>query len=145
MWDASQCMLNTCAKVKKTWHQSSLNNWERWCCPHKCTCVRVEGFGDTKTGGLSEVICKQRRAVLSTILYDKQWWLSKQHTEKAVATHSSPLAWRPPWTEEPGRLQPMGFRRVGHAWVTSLSCIWEANGNPLQHSCLENPRDGGAW
>ena len=34
-------------------------------------------WGSTKTGGLSEVTCKQRIAVLSTILYDKQWWLSK--------------------------------------------------------------------
>ena len=41
--------------------------------------------------------------------------------EKAMATHSSALAWKIPWTEEPGRLQPMGFRRVGHDWVTSLS------------------------
>ena len=41
--------------------------------------------------------------------------------EKAMATHSSTLAWRIPWTEEPGRLQSMGSLRVGHDWVTSLS------------------------
>ena len=35
-------------------------------------------------------------------------------TEKAMAPHSSTLAWRIPWTEEPGRLQPMGSLRVGH-------------------------------
>ena len=35
-------------------------------------------------------------------------------TEKAVATHSSTLAWQIPWAEEPGRLQSMGSRRVGH-------------------------------
>ena len=34
--------------------------------------------------------------------------------EKEMATHSSILAWRIPWTEEPGRLQPMGSQRVGH-------------------------------
>ena len=34
--------------------------------------------------------------------------------EKAIATHSSTLAWRIPWREEPGRLQSMGSRRVGH-------------------------------
>ena len=34
--------------------------------------------------------------------------------EKAMATHSSTLAWRIPWTEEPGRLQSMGSLRVGH-------------------------------
>ena len=36
--------------------------------------------------------------------------------EKAMAAHSSTLAWKIPWTEEPGRLQSMGLWRVGHAW-----------------------------
>ena len=34
--------------------------------------------------------------------------------EKEMATHSNTLAWRIPWTEEPGRLQSMGLQRVGH-------------------------------
>ena len=42
-------------------------------------------------------------------------------SEKAMAPHSSTLAWKIPWTEKPGRLQPMGSWRVGHDWVTSLS------------------------
>ena len=43
--------------------------------------------------------------------------------EKAMATHSSTRAWKIPWTwtEEPGRLWSMGWRRVGHNWATSLS------------------------
>ena len=41
--------------------------------------------------------------------------------EKEVATHSSILVWKIPWTEEPGRLQSMGSQRVGHDWETSLS------------------------
>ena len=41
--------------------------------------------------------------------------------EKAMATHSSTLAWEIPWMEEPGRLQSMGSLRVGQNWVTSLS------------------------
>ena len=41
--------------------------------------------------------------------------------EKAMATHSSSLAWKIPWTEEPGRLQSMGSLRVRHDWATSLS------------------------
>ena len=43
------------------------------------------------------------------------------HSEKAMATHSSTLAWKIPWTEEPGRLQSMGSLRVRHDWATSLS------------------------
>ena len=41
--------------------------------------------------------------------------------EKAMATHSSILAWRIPWTEEPGRLQFMGLQRVRHDWATEHS------------------------
>ena len=71
--------------------------------------------------------------------------------EKAMAPHSSTFAWKIPWTEEPGRLQSVGSLRVGHFMTErlhfhfSLSCIGEGNGNLLQSSCLENPRDGEAW
>ena len=41
--------------------------------------------------------------------------------EEGMATHSSILAWRIPWTEEPGRLQPMGSQRVRHDWATNTS------------------------
>ena len=41
--------------------------------------------------------------------------------EKAMAAHSSTLAWKIPWMEEPGRLQSMWSIRVGHDWATSLS------------------------
>ena len=47
--------------------------------------------------------------------------LKMNSEEKAMAFHSSTLAWKIPWTEEPGRLQSMRFRRVGHDWATSLS------------------------
>ena len=70
-------------------------------------------------------------------------------TEKAMAAHSSTLAWKIPWTEEPGRLQSMGSLESDTTerldFHFSLSCIGEGNGNPLQCFCLENPRDGGAW
>ena len=64
-----------------------------------------------------------------------------------MATHSSTLAWEIPWAEEPGRLQSMGLRTVGHMterlhFHFSLSCTGEENGNPLQYCCRENPRDG---
>ena len=61
-----------------------------------------------------------------------------------MATHSSTLAWKIPWVEEPGGLQSMGTtERLPFRF--SLSCIGEGNGNPFQYSCLEDPRDGGAW
>ena len=45
----------------------------------------------------------------------------KDPLEKGMATHSSILAWRIPWTEEPGGLQSMGSQRVGHDWGTNTS------------------------
>ena len=66
-----------------------------------------------------------------------------------MALHSSTFAWKIPWTEEPGRLQSMGSIEPDTTerlhFHFSLSCIGEGNGNPLQCSYLENPRDGGAW
>ena len=48
-----------------------------------------------------------------------------------MAPHSSTLAWKIPWAEEPGRLQSMGSLRVGHDWATSLSLFtfmhWRRN------------------
>ena len=127
----------------------------------------------------------------------QEWATLRCGIQKAMAPHSSILAWKIPRTEEPGGLQSMGSRRVGRDWVTSLSlftflhwrrkwqptpvflpgesqgrgslvgcspwgreesntterlrshfslsCIGEGNGNQLQCSCLENPRDGRAW
>ena len=70
-------------------------------------------------------------------------------SEKAMAPHPSTLAQKIPWTEEPGRLQSMGSLESDTTkrlhFHVSLSCIGEGNGNPLQCSCLENPRDRGAW
>ena len=73
-------------------------------------------------------------------------------SEKAMAPHSSTLAWQISWTEEPGGLQSMGSWGRWESDMTerlhfhfSLSRIGEGNGNPLQCSCLENPRDRGTW
>ena len=66
-----------------------------------------------------------------------------------MAPHSNTLAWKIPWTEEPGRLQSMGPQESDMTerlpFYFSLSCIGEGNGNPLQCYCLENPKDRGAW
>ena len=66
-----------------------------------------------------------------------------------MAPHSSTLAWKIPWMEEPGGLYSMGSLESDTTerlhFDFSLLCIGEGNGNPLQCSCLENPRDGGAW
>ena len=80
-----------------------------------------------------------------------QWVYEGQHTKhQRRQWHPTPvlLPEKILWMEEPGRLQSMGLLRVGTTerlhFHFSLSCIGEGNGNPLQCSCLENPRDGGA-
>ena len=66
-----------------------------------------------------------------------------------MVPHSSTLAWRVPWAEEPGGLQSMGLRRVGHDWATWLSLFtfmhWRREWQPTLVFLLENPRDRGAW
>ena len=83
--------------------------------------------------------------------------IGKIPLEKKMATRSSILAWRIPWTEEPGWLQPMGPQRDTTKRLTfslfSQSQVLEPSqdldglgcGYPLQYSCLENPMDRGAW
>ena len=62
----------------------------------------------------------------------KQPWCP---SEKAMASHSSTLAWKIPWMEEPGRLQSMGSLSVGHDWATSLSLFsfmhWRRKWQPI--------------
>ena len=60
-------------------------------------------------------IVKNLPAMQDTWVQSQGW---KDPLEKGMATHSSILAWRIPWTEEPGRLQSMGSQRVRHDWAT---------------------------
>ena len=66
-------------------------------------------------------------------------------SEKAMAPHSSTLAWKIPWMEEPGGLQSLGSRRVGHDWndlkqqqqccKLSLHCFFSVHKNPVIFTC----------
>ena len=77
------------------------------------------------------------------------WRKVAYSAEKAMAPHSSTLAWKIPWMEEPGRLQSMRSLGVRHNWGFhfhfSHSCIGEGNGNLLQYSRLENTQDREGW
>ena len=80
---------------------------------------------------------KTLKLCLPHFIYYQVWY----KLEKAMATHSSVLAWRIPGMAEPGGLPSMGSHRVGHNW----SDLAAAAAAALQYSCLENPMDGGAW
>ena len=71
------------------------------------------------------------------------------HSEKAMAPHSSTLAWKIPWMEKPGALQSVGSGGVGHDWATSLSRLtfmhWRRKWQPTPVFSPGESRDGGAW
>ena len=68
------------------------------------------------------------------------WSLDREDPlEKEMSTHSSTLAWRIPWREEPGRLQSMGLQRVGHDWVTSIFTFF----NLMFHGKIESQKECG--
>ena len=79
-----------------------------------------------------------RKASTSALLWRRQWQPTpvllrgKSHGQRSLVGCS-------PW----GRLESDMTERLHFHFL--LSCIGEGNGNPLQYSCLENPRDGGAW
>ena len=75
-----------------------------------------EGISFWKHFDFKLLVSKTMRILISFV-----WGTSALGMEKEMATHSSTLAWRIPWTKEPGRLQSMGSRRVRHDWATSLS------------------------
>ena len=74
---------------------------------------------------------------------------NKLWTEKAMAPHSSTLAWKIPWMEEPGRLQSMGSLRVGHDWATSFSLFtfmhWRRKWQPTPVFLPRESQGRGAW
>ena len=80
----------------------------------KC-CITIEWLR-LSSSAISHVVLRGSASVILSI--DR---CQLPMVEKAMASHSSTLAWKIPWTEEPGRLQSMGLRRVGYNWATSLS------------------------
>ena len=74
---------------------------------------------------------------LSAIWETQVWSLGwEDPLEKEMATHSSTLAWKIPWTEEPGRLQSIGSLRVKHDWVTSLTYLLQKKKDGFQNGSI---------
>ena len=88
---------------------------------------------------------KNSPATQETWIWSLVW---EDPMEEGMEPTSLFLPGEPPWTEKLGRLQSMGSWRVGHNWASSLSLFtfmhWRRKWQ-LQCSCLENPRDRGAW
>ena len=85
----------------------------RWL--RRCTPNADPGFSPSSENYIPQAATKSSHAAtkdLACLNWD---------SEKAMAPHSSTLAWRIPWTEEPGRLQSVRSLKVGHDWATTLS------------------------
>ena len=74
-------------------------------------CRKLESA--VSSGGVSEWV-KKPDSNPQALRSKNIWVVLGSNLEKAMAPHSSTLAWKIPWTEEPGRLQSMGSQRVGH-------------------------------
>ena len=84
--------------------------------------MNIQGWFPLRWTGLISSLSKGLSRVFSNTTVPNHQFFSAQHSlEKAMATHSSTLAWKIPWTAEPGGLQSMGSLGVGHNWTTSLS------------------------
>ena len=92
--------------------------------------MSLYGFDDVKEHSLEIIFCKYRilRAFLVAQMVKKlpsmqEMWIWSlgwgEPLEKEMAIHSSILAWRIPWSEDPSRLQSTGSQRTGHDWVTN--------------------------
>ena len=106
-------------------------------------CDDLEGWGGARIWApLVAQMVKNPPAMRETWVRS---WGPEDPLEKGMATHSSILAWRIPWTEEPGRLQSMGLQRVQHDWAIfthSVGSCCLAQG--AQFSALWWPR-GVGW
>ena len=109
------------AGVRVPWHTETENHWDG-------NAQQSAGPREPSsppcsiTGALCLYLlpCKREKTPLHSLARISFQW-PKRLLEKAMAPHSSTLAWKIPWTEEPGRLQSMGLLRVGGSWATSLS------------------------
>ena len=145
--DVVQSVVNADNRSEVEKFTSCLDNWRQWSwtlspgpLPRRLSYLPESDSG-VSFHQLLTPDSKQKIITIEVCIY-------KSLSEKAMATHSDTLAWKIPWTEEPGRLQSMGLLRVGHDWVTSLSLHFhyqhnfnDYNGyltNPLNRSWLQN-------
>ena len=98
---------------------------------HRCTCVPsvlnlLPTFHPFPPSRLLQGASLLAKMVKNPPAMQETWVWSLAQGEslaKEMAAHSSVLAWRIPWTEEPGRLQSVGSQRVGHDWLSTV-LVW---------------------
>ena len=107
----------------------SLQGISRFCFPYSWSYLQHSGEHHCDT--FNYYLGIRSRCDISVLMmcihFWEFWYILVVYMEKAMAPHSSTLAWKIPWTEEPGGLQSTGSQRVGHDWATSLSLFTFTN------------------
>ena len=121
--------------------EDEMAGWHHWLDGHEFE--QAPGAGDRQ----ESLECRNSWGRKESDMTEQLNWTELPfYLEKAMAPHSSTLAWKIPWMEEPGGLQSWDLEELTRLhFHFSLSCTGEGTGNPLQCFCLENPRDRGAW
>ena len=98
---------------------------------------------------LSSITLRKITLILFSLVSGFNIFKQLKRSRLLMATHSSTLAWKIPWTEEPGGLQSMASLRIGHDWVTSLSLFtfmhWRRKWQPTPVFLPGESQDEGAW
>ena len=123
----------TCTKARETAHRSHFDSNGT---PLQYSCLENPMDGGAWWAAVHGVMKSRRR------LSDFTFTFYFHALEKAMAPTPVLLPGKSHGQRSLVGCSPQG---VEHNWATSLSCIGEGNGSPLQCPCLENPRDGGAW
>ena len=104
-----------------TWHSQIQDKLVFWMLKIKCP---ENVFQEVHYYCLLLFLVAQSVKNLSAVQETRVWFLGwEDPLEKEMATHSSILAWKISWTEEPGGLQSMGSQRVGHDWATNTIIV----------------------
>ena len=126
---------------EKSVSEDEMAGWHHRCNEHEFGQILGDGEGQGSLACCSPWGHKESD-MAGGLNSSKFWW----PLEKAMATHSSTLAWKIPWMEEPGRLQSMGSLRLGHDWATSLSLFtfmhWRRKWQPTP---VFLPRESQGW
>ena len=111
--------------IARTWKQPRYPSADEWI-KKLCYIYTMKYYSTIKRNSSDSVLMRWMKLepIIQSEVSQKEkhkYCILTHVSEKAMATHSSTLAWKIPRTEEPGRLQSMGSLRVRYDWVTSLS------------------------
>ena len=145
-----QTELNKSEREKQTLYINSytwtIERWYRWACLQARNRDTDIENKYVDTGGKGKKVRQTRRVMTEVYTLPR---VKQIASGEGNAPHSSTLAWKIPWTVEPGGLQSLGSLGIRHDWETSLSLFtflhWRRKWQPTPMFLLENPKDGGAW